>query len=79
MFVKSEHEETIRYATDPLYSQLQTLRDPIDDNGSDEIVRLKDGLQNELGSGETSTGWIPLRDYATSPLTRVPPRRPGTD
>jgi len=45
---KNEHEDTIRYATDPLYLRLQILRDLIDNNDRDELVQLKDGLQDEI-------------------------------
>lgn len=48
VLLKSEHEETTRYASDPLYSRLQTLRDLIDNNDRDELVALKDDLQDEI-------------------------------
>lgn len=48
VLLKSEHEETVRYVSDPLYSRLQTLRDLVDNNNRDEHLQLKDGLQDEI-------------------------------
>jgi hypothetical protein len=64
---KSEHEETIRYATDPLYSRLQTLQDLIDNNDRDEFVQVKDNLQDKI------RGW--QNEYEVDPLRPTQLRR----
>jgi hypothetical protein len=67
VLLKSEHEETIRYATDPLYSRLQTLQDMINNNDRDEFVQVKDNLQNKI------RGW--QNEYEVDPLRPTQLRR----